>query len=765
MTKSATESGTGPKDAPPDALAADVSAAIVVLLISIPLSMGIAIASGAPPALGLITAAVGGLVVGSLAGCPLQITGPSAGLAVMVMDAIATFGIEALWVVGISAGTLQIVAGRLRLGQLFRAVSPAVIRGMLAGIGVLIFAAQFHVMMDDKPKGSGLQNLITIPQAIYKGLIPQADTNHRTAAAIGLLTLLTIILIQLFKKHLPKNLQAPLVAVVVATAVSQWMGLNIKYVSLGGNPFTNIAFPDLAWLAANVTPGLIGTGLALGFVASAETLLCAGAVDQMSGGRSDFDRELFAQGVGNLCCGLFGAPPVTGVITRSTANVEAGALTGRAAIGYGLGLVVTVSLFPSLLEMIPYASLAGVLVYIGYKLVYSTPLETLRRYGRSEVAIYAATVVSIVAINLLSGLMIGFGLAIGKLLYTFSHLDVDVEETKDGQTHVRLDGCATFMRLPYLAAVLDGFAGAGVYYLHIHELDYIDHACLDLIASWESRIEREGGRVFIEWGELTGKYHKKNQRVDASAQDLPRETGPVGHLFGESVGAADVLEVDAGHGFEDVVELAAGLLARRVGQDPEKLAATLLERSTRGGCVVLRGIAIPHVHVSGIQSPQVVLARSAEGIQAPEGLGEEIIHGFFFLASPEGSAAEHLHMLSQLARRIGEASFLEHWRSAPDAGDLRECLLLDRRLLCLEVSSDGPTADLVGTRVHELSDDQDFVVSVVIRGQAPFLPHSGSLIDEGDQVILVGGTHCIDQVRRRYGVGAGTTESPRIDAA
>jgi MFS superfamily sulfate permease-like transporter/mannitol/fructose-specific phosphotransferase system IIA component (Ntr-type) len=747
-----------------DQMAADASAAIVVLLISIPLSMGIAIASGAPPALGLVTAAVGGLVVGFFAGCPLQITGPSAGLAVMVMDAINSYGIESLWVVGITAGLMQIAAGRLRLGQLFRAVSPAVIRGMLSGIGVLIFAAQFHVMVDDKPKGSGLENLLTIPQAIYKGTIPQPSGNHRTAAAIGVLTLLVIIVVQLFKKHLPKNLQAPLVAVVVATAVSQAMGLDIKYVSLGGNPFINVTFPDVAWLTANVTAGLIGTGLALGFVASAETLLCAGAVDQMSGGRSDFDKELFAQGMGNLCCGIFGAPPVTGVITRSTANVEAGARTRRAAVGYGAGLILMVSMFPGLLETIPYASLAGVLVYIGYKLVYSTPLSTLRRYGRSEVAIYVATVVSIVGINLLKGLMIGFALSIAKLLYTFSHLEVRVEETDDGQAHVHLDGSATFMRLPYLAAQLDELTGTGVFYLHVQDLDYIDHACLDLIGSWETRIESEGGRVFIEWGELAGKYHKKNQRVDASAKSLPRETGDVTHLYGDAVGSADILELEAGHGFEEAVGLAAEALGKRIGVDPEELSTTLMDRATRGGCVVLRGIAIPHVHVPDLEAPQVVLVRSAEGLAPPEGLGEETIYGFFFLASPEGAAAQHLHMLSQLARRMGDSGFQARWRSAPGADDLRECLLLNQRMLALRVDSGTTTGDLVGVRVRELSESEECVVSVVIRGDTVFLPHGGSRVDDGDQVVLIGETTSIEKVRARYGLTSTPPRRPGDDA-
>ena len=145
-------------------------ASIVVFLVALPLCMGIAIASGAPVASGLITGIVGGLVVGAIAGCPLQVSGPAAGLTVIIIDVVQEFGLETLGIIVLLAGAIQIIAALLGLGQWFRAVSPAVIKGMLAGIGVLILASQFHVMVDDKPKHSGIENLITIPSAIQKSL-------------------------------------------------------------------------------------------------------------------------------------------------------------------------------------------------------------------------------------------------------------------------------------------------------------------------------------------------------------------------------------------------------------------------------------------------------------------------------------------------------------------------------------------------------------------------------------------------------------------
>src|SRR5262245_60866007 len=167
-------------------LVSDLPASFVVFLVALPLSMGIAIASGAPVTAGLVTGIVGGLVAGVLAGAPLQVSGPAAGLTVIVYQCIQEYGIEELGVVVLLAGRLQVLAGILRLGQWFRAVSPAVVQGMLAGIGVLILCGQFHVMVDDKPKRDGLANLLTIPEAIAKAVpwpIESGAAGERSARA------------------------------------------------------------------------------------------------------------------------------------------------------------------------------------------------------------------------------------------------------------------------------------------------------------------------------------------------------------------------------------------------------------------------------------------------------------------------------------------------------------------------------------------------------------------------------------------------------
>jgi MFS superfamily sulfate permease-like transporter len=166
----------------------DFLASVVVFLVALPLCMGIAIASGVPVAAGLITGIVGGLVVGWIAGAPLQVSGPAAGLTVIIFDLVQKHGLEVLGIAVLIGGVLQLLAGLLRYGRWFRAVSPAVIHGMLAGIGILILSSQFHVMVDDAPKGNGIQNLASIPEAIQKGLpMPELGTARERRAKRDLL--------------------------------------------------------------------------------------------------------------------------------------------------------------------------------------------------------------------------------------------------------------------------------------------------------------------------------------------------------------------------------------------------------------------------------------------------------------------------------------------------------------------------------------------------------------------------------------------------
>jgi MFS superfamily sulfate permease-like transporter len=486
----------------------DLLASVVVFLVALPLCMGISIASGMPPTAGIITGIVGGIVVGFLAGSPLQVSGPAAGLSVLVLQFVQANGVEMLGVVVLFAGLLQFTAGVFKLGQWFRAVSPAVIHGMLAGIGVLILVAQFHVMLDGKPIGTGIQNLIGIPGALMNAI--EAGDHRLKAGGIGLLTILTII----GWSYAPKSwrvMPAPLVGVIVAVIVAYVLGLSdIIYVNVPDNIWSTVALPTPENLMRIVEAPILIGAISIAFIASAETLLCATAVDQMHRGpRTKYDRELTAQGVGNAICGLLGVLPMTGVIVRSSANVEAGAVTRASAILHGVWLLIFASLLPYTLNYIPISALAAVLVYTGYKLAYPKIVPTLRKFGTSEVAIYFITIATIVATNLLAGVLVGLVLSLLKLLYAFSHLEVRKEEKGD-RVDLHLKGAATLIRLPMLASELEQLKPNTSVHVHIDDLDYIDHACIDLLTNWDRQHKTTGGSLEIEWEGLTQKYKSRS---------------------------------------------------------------------------------------------------------------------------------------------------------------------------------------------------------------------------------------------------------------
>lgn len=509
-----------------ETLAQDALASIVVFLVALPLCMGIAIASGAPPAAGLITGIVGGIIVGFLAGSPLQVSGPAAGLAVIVYELIQKYGFETLGPILLTAGLMQLAAGLLRAGQLFRSIAPAVVLGMLAGIGVLIFAAQFHVMVDDAPRSSGIKNMIAIPEAVYKGVFPIDGAVHHLAAAIGLTTIVSLLL---WNKLAPVRLRwvpGALVGVLVATAAAQLLRLPIRYVNIPDNLLGSIALPSLDAFAKLGDWRLLLAALTMAFVTSAETLLCATAVDQMAGTRTKYDRELFAQGLGNSICGLLGALPMTGVIVRSAANVNAGAKTRLSAILHGVWLLLLVAVAPFVLRMIPTASLAAVLVYTGYKLVSPANVRKLVQYGRMPVLIYGVTVVMIVATDLLTGIISGLALSLAHLLYSLTHMSVKIrQDPSTGHVHVHLSGAATFIRMPTLVDALDAVPHHVEVHVHINELAYIDHACLDAISNWAAKRNRSDARTVVEWEELMAKYQGANSKVRAAVADYEEVTG------------------------------------------------------------------------------------------------------------------------------------------------------------------------------------------------------------------------------------------------
>ncbi len=472
----------------------DFTASIVVFLVAMPLCMGIAVASGVPPEKGLITGIIGGIVVGALAGSPLQVSGPAAGLAVIVFEIVREQGLSALGPILMLAGIIQILAGLARVGGWFRAISPAVVHGMLAGIGVLIVVGQFHVLFDDKPLSSGLSNLLAMPGQ----LLGLSNQDAATAFAVGLVTIGAMLGWEKFRPASMKLVPAALVGVVLATLVAFVLGLPVARVTVPESIVAAVTLPDQGVLATMMNPTVITTAIAIAFIASAETLLSAAAVDRMHNGvRTNYNKELWAQGVGNFLCGGAGALPMTGVIVRSSANVQAGAKTRLSAILHGVWILAFVALLPWLLREIPMAALAGILVVTGFRLVSVDHVRhLLHRYGPLPALVWAATLIMVVATDLLTGVLVGIGLSLIELAPHARRLRLKVEETDAGGKHeVALQGTATFLNLPGLSGRLESVPASRPVILNVERLNHIDHTCAEMVREWIDRRRSAGAQV------------------------------------------------------------------------------------------------------------------------------------------------------------------------------------------------------------------------------------------------------------------------------
>ena len=254
------------------ALPRELLASVVVFLVALPLCMGIAIASGMPPAKGLITGIIGGIVVGWLAGSPLQVSGPAAGLAVLVFELVRQHGVAMLGPILLLAGLLQLLAGRLRLGCWFRVTAPAVVYGMLAGIGVLIVLSQVHVMFDSAPQPSGLANLLGFPATVSQALPLESQGNGWKAAALGFGTIAVMWSWERLRPQSLRFVPGALLGVALMTAISLWLALPVNRVQVPADLSQAIDWLRPADLLNLADPNLLVAAFALAFIASAETL-------------------------------------------------------------------------------------------------------------------------------------------------------------------------------------------------------------------------------------------------------------------------------------------------------------------------------------------------------------------------------------------------------------------------------------------------------------------------------------------------------------
>ncbi|WP_405868367.1 MULTISPECIES: SulP family inorganic anion transporter [unclassified Streptomyces] len=466
----------------------DFAASLVVFLVALPLCVGVAVASGVPAELGLVTGIVGGLVTGFMRGSSLQVSGPAAGLTVLVFEAVQEFGLPALGVVVLATGALQILMGTLKLGRYFRAISVSVVEGMLAGIGLVLIAGQLYSMADAKAPASGLAKIAQLPGALVDAV------QNREALASLLLGAGTIAVLVLWKR-MPKQVRTvpgPLAAVGLATLAALVFSLPVATVEVKGllgsiQPPSLSAFGDLA----NI--GLLGTVVAFTLIASAESLFSAAAVDRLHDGpRTEYDKELVAQGAGNALCGLLGALPMTAVIVRSAANVQAGARTKASRVLHGVWLLLFAALLPGVLAYIPIPALAGILVYSGAKLIPVREIVSLWREHRGEALILVVTAVSIVAVSMFEGVLIGLALAVAKTAWEASHLKLEIVDKGAGPVQAHLSGNATFLRLPKILDSLEALPQDRPVELDLSGLHHLDHACRTALENWAERHSEVG---------------------------------------------------------------------------------------------------------------------------------------------------------------------------------------------------------------------------------------------------------------------------------
>ncbi|MFD8901066.1 SulP family inorganic anion transporter [Streptomyces ardesiacus] len=466
----------------------DLTASLVVFLVALPLCVGVAVASGVPAELGLVTGIVGGLVTGFLPGSSLQVSGPAAGLTVLVLGAVDEYGLPALGVIVLAAGLAQLVMGALKLGRWFRAISLSVVEGMLAGIGLVLIAGQLYSAAGLEAPASGIDKLVGLPGAAADAL---GSTEALTSLALGAGTVAVMVL----WKRLPKaaqTLPGALAAVVLATAVTAAFGLPVATVEVSGL-LDSVQPPGADAFGRLADVGFLGTIVAFTLIASAESLFSAAAVDRLHDGpRTEYDKELMAQGAGNTVCGVLGALPMTAVIVRSSANVGAGARTKASRVLHGVWLLLFAALLPAALALIPLPALAGILVHAGWKLIPFRGLVSLWRGHRGEALILVVTALSIVAVNMFEGVLIGLALSVVKTAWEASHLRMETVDKGAGPVQVHLTGNATFLRLPKLLESLEALPEDRPVELDLSGLHHLDHACRTALENWAKRHSATG---------------------------------------------------------------------------------------------------------------------------------------------------------------------------------------------------------------------------------------------------------------------------------
>ena len=479
----------------------DLPASIVVFFVALPLCLGIALASGAPLFSGLIAGIIGGIVVGSLSGSKIGVSGPAAGLAAIVLTAIGTLGgYENFLVAVVLGGIIQLVFGLLRLGIIGYYFPSSVIKGMLTGIGIIIILKQIPHFFGYDPDPEGDFAFFQVDgENTFSEILN--SINHITPGSL-LIGIIGLGILLLWSNVLSKKgkifqlIQGPLVAVVVGiifyvlTKDSSSMAIQSSHLVSVPVPedfssfLGQFSFPNFSVIT---NPEIWVVAFTIALVASLETLLCVEATDKLDPYKNvtPTNRELLAQGTGNILSGMIGGLPITQVIVRSSANIQSGGRSKMSAIIHGFFLLISVILIPKLLNMIPLSVLAAILLIVGYKLAKPALFKTMYNLGWKQFLPFIVTVTGIVFTDLLKG--IGLGLAVGIVViliksYQNSHfLHKEGEDVDDGKIKMTLAEEVTFFNKGAILKELDRLPEDSYLELDVRKTRYLDNDIIEIL--------------------------------------------------------------------------------------------------------------------------------------------------------------------------------------------------------------------------------------------------------------------------------------------
>jgi MFS superfamily sulfate permease-like transporter len=449
----------------------DLPAGLVVFLVALPLCLGIALASGAPLFSGLVAGIIGGIVVGIASGSHLSVSGPAAGLTVIVLGAINSLGsFEAFLVAVVLAGIIQIILGYLRAGVIGHFFPSAVIKGMLSAIGLILILKQIpHALGDDRDWVGDDSFFQPDGENTFTEIIMAVQNVELSAIIISIICLLILIIWdQNFMKRMrwSKIIPGPLVAVIAGISINQlyqytWpegvlSSAHMVQLQITGSfsEFVKVlTFPDWSALANS---DIYVVAFTIAIVASLETLLSLDAVDKLDPDKriAPQSRELKAQGLGNLVSGLIGGLPLTAVIVRSSANVNSGARTKLSAIFHGILLLLSVVFFPHIMNLIPLSALAAILLVVGYKLTKPQLYRSMHAKGRAQFIPFILTIIAILLTDLLIGICIGMVVGIFFVIKTNYHQSIDIKHEDDKFT-LKFNKDVSFLNMATLRRAME----------------------------------------------------------------------------------------------------------------------------------------------------------------------------------------------------------------------------------------------------------------------------------------------------------------------